>query len=280
MKIKQIDVFQKTYTMSAGKFVISGGKVASDQDSTIVRIETDNGLVGWGEQCVFSPGYLVAHGDGARAALKLLAPAVLGMDPSTPELVYGVMEKTMKGHYYAKAAIDIACWDLFGQSTNMSVSDLLGGTHRIKIPLYAPISMASPDEMKDDCAKWKSLGYERFQMKVGGDYETDLKRVEACMSVIEGAERIIFDANGNWTQHEAMQIVAALDGLKIFVEQPCATMEESARVKARSRQPFILDESLLTSADVLRAHELNAMDAVMLKISRFGGITPVKKPAT
>ena len=84
MKIKQIDVFQKTYTMSAGKFVISGGKVASDQDSTIVRIETDNGLVGWGEQCVFSPGYLVAHGDGARAALKLLAPAVLGMDPSTP----------------------------------------------------------------------------------------------------------------------------------------------------------------------------------------------------
>jgi L-alanine-DL-glutamate epimerase-like enolase superfamily enzyme len=159
----------------------------------------------------------------------------------------------------------------------MSVSNLLGGTHRTQIPLYAPISMASPDEMKDDCAKWKSLGYKRFQMKVGGDYETDLKRVEACMSVIEGAERIIFDANGNWTQHEAVQIVAALDGLKIFVEQPCATMEESARVKARSRQPFILDESLLTSADILRAHELNAMDAVMLKISRFGGITPVKK---
>jgi L-alanine-DL-glutamate epimerase-like enolase superfamily enzyme len=159
----------------------------------------------------------------------------------------------------------------------MSVSNLLGGTQRTQIPLYAPISMASPDEMKDDCAKWKSLGYKRFQMKVGGDYETDLKRVEACMSVIEGSERIIFDANGNWTQHEAVQIVAALDGIKAYIEQPCATMEESARVKARSRQPFILDESLLTSADILRAHELNAMDAVMLKISRFGGITPVKK---
>jgi len=277
MKIKRIDVFQKTYTMSAGKFVISGGKVAKDQDSTIVRMETDDGLVGWGEHCVFSPGYMVAHGEGARAAISLLAPAIIGMDPSTPELIYEVMERTMKGHYYAKTAIDIACWDLFGQSTNMSIGNLLGGVQRTQIPLYAPISMASPSEMRDDCVKWKSQGYTRFQLKVGGDYETDLQRVELCLSVLDGAEKIIFDANGNWTQHEAVQIVAALDGLKIYIEQPCQTMEESARVKARARHPFILDESLLTSADILHAYELNAMDVVMLKMSRFGGITPVKK---
>ena len=277
MRIKRIDVFQKTYTMAGGKFVISGGKVATSQDSTIVRIETDEGLVGWGEQCVFSPGYLIAHGEGARAALTLLAPAVLGMDPRTPERVYEVMERTMKGHYYAKSAIDIACWDLFGQATNMQLSDLLGGTHRREIPVYAPISMATPEEMRENCIRWKEKGHTRFQMKVGGDYETDLKRVESCLSVLDGAEKVIFDANGNWTQHEAIQIVAALDGLKIYVEQPCATMEESAKVRARSRHPFILDESLLTSSDILRGHEIQAMDAVMLKISRFGGITPVKK---
>ena len=115
MKIQKIDVFQKTYTMAAGKFVISGGKVATDQDSTIIRIETDNGLVGWGEQCVFSPGYLIAHGEGARAALKLLAPAVMGMDPSTPELIYGVWKK-LEGPSLRKAAIDIACWALFGKA--------------------------------------------------------------------------------------------------------------------------------------------------------------------
>ncbi len=187
------------------------------------------------------------------------------------------MERTMKGHHYAKSAIDIACWDLFGRATAMPLSELLGGTHRSEIPVYAPISMASPEEMKEDCEKWKSRGYKRFQMKVGGDYETDLKRVELCLSVIDGAEKVIFDANGNWTQHDATQIVAALDGLRIYIEQPCPTMEESAKVKARSRHPFILDESLLTSGDILRGHELNAMDAVMLKISRFGGITPVKK---
>jgi L-alanine-DL-glutamate epimerase-like enolase superfamily enzyme len=277
MRIRKIDVFQKNYTMAAGKFVISGGKVATVQDSTIVRIETDEGLVGWGEHCVFSPSYMVAHGEGARAALSLLGPALLGLDPSTPEMVYHAMEKTMKGHHYAKGAIDIACWDLFGKKTNMSVSDLLGGTYRKQIPLYAPISMASPEEMKEDCEKWKSQGYTRFQMKVGGDYKTDLARMKACLSVIEGSERVIFDANGNWTQHEAVQVVSSITDRNIFIEQPCATIEESARVRERSHFPFILDESLITESDLLTAHVARAMDAVMLKISRFGGITPVKK---
>ncbi|MGA1738650.1 MAG: mandelate racemase/muconate lactonizing enzyme family protein [Candidatus Nanopelagicaceae bacterium] len=277
MKITKVEVFQKNYTMAAGKFVISGGKVATSQDSTIVRIETDEGLIGWGEHCVFSPGYMVAHGEGARAALTLLGPAVIGLDPTIPEMVYQVMEKTMKGHHYAKGAIDIACWDIFGKRTKMSVSDLLGGTHRTQIPLYAPISMATPDEMQADCEKWKSRGYKRFQLKVGGDYETDLARMEQCLGVIEGADRIIFDANGNWTQHEAIQIVAALGNQKVYIEQPCATIQECARVRERSHFPFILDESLLSASDILEGHQEKAMDAVMLKISRFGGITPVKR---
>lgn len=209
--------------------IISGGKVASTQDSTIVRIETEEGLVGWGEQCVFSPNYLVAHGEGARAALSLLAPAVIGMDPRQTEVIYEKMERTLKGRYYAKAAIDIACWDLLGKATGLSIGDLLGGVQRTRIPLYAPISMGTPD------------------------------------------------ANGNWTQYKAAAIVSALDGLKIFIEQPCATAEECARVRSRARHAFILDESLLNSEDILRAYNLEAMDAVMLKLSRFGGITPIKK---
>lgn len=277
MKIKKVDVFQKTYSMVGGKFVISGGKIATSQDSTIVRIETEDGLVGWGEQCVFTPSYLIAHGEGARAALALLAPAIIGMDPSTPEMIFQKMELVMKGHHYAKAAIDIACWDLFGKSTGMAVSDLLGGTHRKEIPLYAPISMGTPGEMKSDCEKWLDRGFTRFQMKVGGDYLTDLARVHSCMEIVGKAEKVIFDANGNWSQHEAIRVVTALQGFNLYIEQPCATMEESARVRKHALQPFILDESLLTSSDILRAHELDAMDAVMLKISRFGGITPIKK---
>lgn len=88
--------------------MMSGGKVATNQDSTIVRVETDCGLVGWGEQCAFSPNYLVGHGAGARAALTLLGPALLGCDPRQINLVYERMDSALMGHAYAKSALDIA----------------------------------------------------------------------------------------------------------------------------------------------------------------------------
>jgi L-alanine-DL-glutamate epimerase-like enolase superfamily enzyme len=102
VRIARIDIFQQIYTLADGVFVMSGGKVAREQDSTIVRLETDDGLVGWGEQCVFSPNYLAAHGSGARAALEFLAPAVTDLDPTQVDVVYERMEATLKGHSYAK----------------------------------------------------------------------------------------------------------------------------------------------------------------------------------
>ena len=75
MRIVRIDVFAKTYKVAGGTFAMSGGKAASQQDSTIVRIETDEGIIGWGEQCGFSPRYLAAYGEGTRAALALMAMA-------------------------------------------------------------------------------------------------------------------------------------------------------------------------------------------------------------
>src|SRR5579859_7982693 len=104
MRIVRIDVFAKSYTLAGGTFSMSGGKSASVQDATIVRVATDDGIVGWGEQCGFSPRYLAAHGEGARAGLKLIGPAVIGLDPRAVQRVYDAMDGTLKGHDYAKAA--------------------------------------------------------------------------------------------------------------------------------------------------------------------------------
>ena len=277
MRISKIDVYQKTYSVRGGSFSISGGKVASTQDATIVRIETDSGIVGWGEQCAFSPNYLVAHGEGARAAINLLAPAILGMDPTKLELITTVMDSTMKGHQYAKSALDIACWDIFGKFTNMRVGDLLGGIRRESIPVYAPISLDTPSAMSDACAKALNSGYRSFQLKVGTDWRTDIDRIRKCMEVLQNAEKVIFDANGNWSQADAIRIAAAVDKYDIYIEQPCATSEECARVRERSTRPFIVDESLSTGTDIMNAYQLKAADAVMLKLSRFGGITPLRR---
>jgi L-alanine-DL-glutamate epimerase-like enolase superfamily enzyme len=277
VRIARIDIFQQIYTLADGVFVMSGGKVAREQDSTIVRLETDDGLVGWGEQCVFSPNYLAAHGSGARAALEFLAPAVTDLDPTQVDVVYERMEATLKGHSYAKSALDMACWDVFGKATNMRVSDLLGGTLREEIPLYTGVSMSSPEDMRADCTRKFALGYKHFQLKVGDNWRNDIARVSACLEVLGDAETVIVDANGYWSQQNATRVVSALAGYDVYIEQPCATIEECARVRHRSSLPFILDESLTNGMDIVRAYEAEAMDAVRLKLSSFGGITQARR---
>jgi L-alanine-DL-glutamate epimerase-like enolase superfamily enzyme len=277
MRITRVDIFAQRYTIAGGSFSMSGGKSASEQDSTIVRVETDAGIVGWGEQCGFSPRYLAAHGEGARAGLALMAPAVLGLDPRRIQRVYDAMDGALKGHLYAKSALDMACWDILGRATDLPLRDLLGGGYREKLPVYLGIGIAAPDAMRAACERAKAAGYRRIQLKVGSDVPRDIARVEACLEVLAGFEKVIVDANGFWSQHDAVRVIAALDRHDIFFEQPCATMEQCAAVRRRSSRPFILDESIESSDDILRARQTEAADAVMLKFSRFGGITPLRR---
>jgi L-alanine-DL-glutamate epimerase-like enolase superfamily enzyme len=263
------------YTLAGGSFTMSGGRVASEQDATIVRVETDEGLVGWGEQCVFSPNFLPAHGGGARATLELLAPAVLGADPRQVEVVYARMDAAVKGHAYAKSALDIACWDLLGKATGLRISDLLGGTFQEEFPLYTGVGIAEPAVMRARVEEALAAGYRQIQLKVGTGWREDVERVDACLEALGDADRVIVDANGYWTQAEATRAVAALADRDVFIEQPCATIEECMAVRARSRRPFVLDESLTDLAALERAR--SAADAVRLKLSQFGGITPIRK---
>ena len=277
MRIVRIDIFAKSYTIAGGTFSMSGGKSASKQDSTIVRIETDDGIVGWGEQCGFSPRYLASHGEGARAALALMAPTVIGLDPRAVQRVYDAMDGALKGHDYAKSALDMACWDALGRSCGLPLRDLLGGGYRTQLPVYVGIGIGAPERMRESCERARLAGYRRIQLKVGSDVPTDIARIEACLEVLAGFEKVIVDANGFWSQHDAVRVVAALDKRDIFFEQPCAAMEQCAAVRRRSSRPFILDESIEGMGDVLRARQTEAADAVMLKFSRFGGITPIRR---
>ena len=277
MRIARVDVFAKSYRVAGGTFSMSGGKSASEQDATIVRIETDDGLVGWGEQCGFSPRYLAAYGEGARAGLKLIAPAVIGLDPRAVQRVYDAMDGALKGHDYAKSALDMACWDVLGRASGLPLRDLLGGGYREQLPVYVGIGIGTPERMRESCERARAAGYRRIQLKVGSDVATDIARIGACLEVLAGFEKVIVDANGFWSQHDAVRVVAALNDRDIFFEQPCARMEQCAAVRRRSKRPFIVDESIEGMDDILRAKQSEAADAVMLKFSPFGGITPIRR---
>jgi L-alanine-DL-glutamate epimerase-like enolase superfamily enzyme len=279
VKIERVDVYSFRYALAEGPFVMSGGKVATEQDSTIVRLVTDEGLIGWGEQCPITPNYVAAHGDGARAALRLMLPAVIGLDPRQPEIVFDAIDSVLMGHGYAKSAVDIACWDVAGQAAGVSVAMLVGGMRQQRLPLYMGVSLAHPEQMRGRCEELIGRGYRRLQVKLGGSAADDRVRVHACGEFAARADldMLIFDANAYWPVRDARLVNRVVDDYQAHLEQPCRTTEECALVRTGSRSPMILDESLTSVHDVLRAVQLGALDAARLKLTRFGGITPLRR---
>ena len=276
MKITRIDVFRFEYTAIGGGLTLSGGRVARTQDSTIVKVSTDEGLAGWGEVCPFTPTYMVAFADGARAAIREMGPALLGADPRQLEVNYARMDGALHGHAYAKSALDMAGWDLLGQAVGRPISELLGGTFQPEFPVYTMVSVGSPEGMREQARGLLAQGYRRAQLKVGGDWREDVRRVRACLEVLGDMEIVIMDANAYWRQHEAAQVVAALEDTVIYVEQPCRTLASCVAVRRRSQRPFILDECLTDLDALWQARTADGMDAAMLKLSRFGGISRLR----
>ncbi|MFO0925178.1 MAG: cis-3-hydroxy-L-proline dehydratase [Pirellulales bacterium] len=277
MKIARIFAHRVDLPLCEGSYKWSGGKSVSVFDSTIIGVETDSGLIGYGEVCPLGPFYLPAYAEGVRAGLKELAPHVLGMDPRELSKLNHRMDAALKGHPYVKTGIDIACWDILGKSTGMPVCELLGGRFGTSIRLYRAISQTPPDVMAANVAGYRAEGYTRFQLKVGGDPDQDIERIRQARSVLSPSDRLVADANTGWTQHEAMRVVRAVRDLDVYIEQPCLTYEECLAVRRNTDHPFVLDENIDGLDVLLRAKSDLAMDVVNLKISKLGGLTKTRQ---
>ncbi len=136
MRVRAVEVYGYELTYAHGRYVMSRGRVVERLASTVVRLVTDDGPDGWGEVCPLGTTYLPASAEGARAALRELAPAVVGADPRNLAEVWRRMDAALAGHGYAKSPVDVACWDLLGKSAGLPVAALLGGAYRDRFPLY------------------------------------------------------------------------------------------------------------------------------------------------
>jgi len=255
----------------------SGGKSVTVFDSTIVRVETDTGLAGHGEVCPLGPFYLPAYAGGVRAGLLELAPHLIGEDPRQLAKLNRRMDAALKGHPYVKSGVDIACWDLLGQSCGLPLCELLGGRFGDDVGLYRAISQESPGQMAARVAGYRAEGYRRFQLKVGGDPDVDIERIRAVAAQLQTGDRLVADANTGWTQHEAVRVAKAVRDLDVYIEQPCLTYEECLAVRRQIPHPFVLDETVDDIGVLLRARADLAMDVVNLKISKLGGLTRIRQ---
>ncbi len=277
MRITGVTAWQVDLPLREGNYKWSGGKSVAVFDSTVVRVETDTGVEGFGEVCPLGPAYLPAYAGGVRAGLKELAPKLLGEDPTQLLRLNRTMDAALKGHPYVKSAVDVACWDILGKVAGLPVCVLLGGRFADDVVLYRAISQDDPDAMAAKVAGYRAEGYRKFQLKVGGDPDTDIARIKAVAAVLLPGDRLVADANTGWLPHEAMRVVRAVRDVDVYIEQPCFSYAECLSIRRRTDHPFVLDE-VIDGIDVLvKGHADGAMDVVNLKISKLGGLTRTKQ---
>lgn len=277
MRITEISAYRVELPLHEGSYKWSGGNSVSVFDSTVVAIKTDSGITGYGEICPLGPAYLPAYASGARAGIAELAPHLLGCDPTQLGLINQRMDQSMRGHPYVKSALDMACWDILGQASGRSVSTLLGGRYGEDFPLYRAISQDTPAAMAASIRTYRGQGYTKFQLKVGGDPDTDIARIKTAADELGPGDVLIADANTGWTQHQAMRIADAVRHSDVYLEQPCMSYEECLAVRRHTSRPFVLDEVIDDVHMVVRAFGDQAMDVINLKISKVGGLTKARQ---
>lgn len=274
MRITRISVYQVDLPFDRGTYKLSGGRSWEAMDSSVIRIDTDTGIVGWGETCPFGPNYLEAFARGARAGIGELAPSLLGQDPSQPGVIYASMEHNMLGHPYVKHGIDMACWDILGKLAKQPLYTLFGGILS-EFPATAGwIPSSHGDWMNEVIASHRADCCSQFSTKASGDPEADIEFISKLGEIMQAGESVKIDANGGWRLDQALRVLRATEQVDAYFEQPCATYEDCRRLRHSCNRPITLDECVLDLDTVIRAWHEGACDSINLKIARVGGLTP------
>jgi len=272
VKITRIAVYAVDLPIIGG-YGFAKAKRVETADATVVEVATDAGITGWGEATPLGPTYLPSYAEGVRTGISVLAPHLLGLDPTSIGALNTAMDRALKGHAYVKSALDVAAYDILGKHAGLPVHALLGGRQMDTVPMYWSVSQAAPETMAAGVAEARSQGYRHFQLKVGDDPDADVERIRAGLEGRRSGETFLCDANTGWRRDEALKVALATEDLDYIFEQPCELYADNLSVRRRVRLPVKLDESLQTLEDVARALADDACDVGCIKITKMGGLT-------
>jgi cis-L-3-hydroxyproline dehydratase len=276
MRIARIDIYGHELTYAGGTFVMSRERTVAAESSTLVRVTTDDGLEGWGEACPLAGTYLPAFTGGVRAALAVLAPALLGADPCNLADVRARMDRALLGQAAAKSPLDIGCWDILGRATGAPLATLLGGRVCERFPLYLAVALGTAEEMAASVREGWDRGLRRFQLKVGGDPRADAAAVRGIVELVGEEGVVVADANGGWSLQDALIAVRLLEPLAVYLEQPCRALADCVHVRRATALPMIYDESVTDAASLITAARDGGAGGVNLKLGKVGGLTPAR----
>lgn len=273
MEIKKIDIFGIKLPLKK-PFIISYDAYY-DMPTIITRIETASGYVGWGETV---PDQHVT-GETWESTLQIieheLAPLLVGEQPFNINKVHLLMDKKIKDVPSAKAALDIALYDLMGQITNQPLYRLLGGRAHESLDIPQVISILSPEEMAEEAKEIVKAGYNNVKIKVGEDPKVDIARIRAVRAVIPNRIKLRVDANQGWRLPEAISVIEQTKDCRVeWYEQPVRAGDHvgMAAIRRATHVNIMADESVQRPQDLLDIINYEAADLINIKLMKTGGI--------
>lgn len=249
----------------------------------IVKIETDEGITGYGEAV---PDEFVT-GESYESTYHMLkhtiAPLLIGKNPMEFEKIHDLMNQVVYGVPAAKAAIDIALFDAAGKKLGQPVYQLIGGRYHEKFPITHVLSIAEPDAMAEEAAAMIQQGYNSFKMKVGTEVKEDVERIQAVRNRVGEDIAIRVDVNQGW-KNSANTLVAirSLKQLNIdWIEQPVMAddIDGMVEIKSKTDIPLMIDEGMKSPRELREIIRKRAADKVNIKLMKCGGILPAVKLA-
>lgn len=277
MKITGISLYKTPLPYVGGSYGWGAGNAITTAIASVVVIDTDAGLQGCGEFTPCGENYMVAHSEGVEALLRLVAPSLLGEDPRQVARIEALLDHLVQGHGYAKSPIDIACWDLLGQSCGQPLWMLMGGKLTDGAPMYRVAPQKATDETVAEMQRYREQGYRQFQIKVGSDWSGDIERIRTGVSLLEPGEKAMADANQGWRVDNAIRVARATADLDYILEQPCRTYEECQQVRRVAQQPMKLDECITGMAAAQRVVADKGAEICCLKLSNLGGLSKARR---
>jgi L-Ala-D/L-Glu epimerase len=222
--------------------------------SVLVKVVTDDGVVGWGEAC--SGADVVSM----KAAVEAMKPFVLGRDPWQRERMradlwhHGLWQFRPMTASFAWVGLDMALWDLVGRATGLPLHKLLGGARRDRVDYFYYLARGAADDLRRQCEHGRTAGFSVFYLKVGLDFAADLAMVATVREALGPGPKLRVDANGAWSVAEARQRISALADYDIdLVEQPVKEypLELMAEVRRTTPTAIAANEGLWTEADLI-----------------------------
>lgn len=277
MKITGISLYKTPLPYVGGSYGWGAGNAITTAIASVVVIDTDAGLQGCGEFTPCGENYMVAHSEGVEALLRLVAPSLLGEDPRQVGRIEALLDHLVQGHGYAKSPIDIACWDLLGQSCGQPLWMLMGGKLTDGAPMYRVAPQKATDETVAEMQRYREQGYRQFQIKVGSDWSGDIERIQTGVSLLKPGEKAMADANQGWRVDNAIRVARATADLDYILEQPCRTYEECQQVRRVAQQPMKLDECITGMVAAQRVVADKGAEICCLKLSNLGGLSKARR---